>query len=170
MKLKIEVKLLPGGMMPRLSEKGDWIDLYLKEDMELEPAQAGTLVGGSRRDVTFQPALIGLGLAMRLPKGFEAVVALRSSAPKAFNAFIPNGIGIIDNSYQGENDEWKLWVAPLSKVSMRKGERACQFRIQLSQKASLWQKLKWLLSSGVELKEVQSLGGKDRGGIGSTGK
>ena len=170
MKLKIKIKLLPGGMIPRLSEKGDWIDLYLKEDAKLEPAQAGTLVGSSKRDVSVKPLLIGLGLAMKLPKGFEAIVAFRSSAPKAFNAFIPNGIGIIDNSYQGEDDEWKLWVAPLSKVSMRKGERVCQFRIQLSQKATLWQKLKWLLSSGVELKEVQSLSGKNRGGIGSTGK
>ena len=52
---------------------------------------------------------------------------------------------------------------------MHKGDRICQFRIQLSQKATMWQKIKWLLSSGIELVEVDDLGNENRLGFGSTG-
>ena len=57
----------------------------------------------------------------------------------------------------------------METVSIKKGDRICQFRIQLSQKATFWQKLKWLFSSGIELVEVDSLNNKSRGGFGSTG-
>lgn len=53
---------------------------------------------------------------------------------------------------------------------MHKGDRICQFRIQLSQKATVWQKLRWLFSSGIKFVKVDDLGGTDRGGFGSTGK
>jgi hypothetical protein len=33
----------------------------------------------------------------------------------------------------------------------------------------MWQRIKWLLSSGIELEEVETLGGDDRNGLGSTG-
>ena len=54
-------------------------------------------------------------------------------------------------------------------TTIHKGDRICQFRIQLSQKATMWQKLKWLFSSGIELVKVQKLNGNNRTGIGSTG-
>jgi dUTP pyrophosphatase len=82
-----------------------------------------------------------------------------------------NSIGIIDNSYCGNQDEWKFPAVALkeSKKAIEKGDRICQFRIQLTQKATFWQKLKWLLSSGVELVEVDDLSDNNRGGLGSTG-
>ena len=112
---------------------------------------------------------------MKLPDGFEAIVALRSSSPKKFNIMMANSIGVIDNSYCGIHDEWMCPVVrcnPESQIVINKGDRICQFRIQLSQKATLWQKLKWLLSSGVKIVNVDKDKWdktNDRGGFGSTG-
>lgn len=72
-------------------------------------------------------------------------------------------------SYSGNNDEWKLVCTTMKKATIHRGDRVCQFRIQPSQKATVWQKLKWLLSNGIELVEVDNLEGPDRGGFGSTG-
>jgi dUTPase len=57
----------------------------------------------------------------------------------------------------------------MGNVVIQKGSRICQFRIQLSQKATVWQKIKWLFSSGIELVQVDNLKSKNRGGIGSSG-
>jgi dUTPase len=57
----------------------------------------------------------------------------------------------------------------MKKATIHKGDRVCQFRIQLSQKATLWQKIKWLFTSGVELEFVDDLGDTARNGLGSTG-
>jgi hypothetical protein len=57
----------------------------------------------------------------------------------------------------------------LRKTSLAVNTRLCQFRIQLSQKATLWQKIRWLFTSGIEFVEVESLNNEVRGGLGSTG-
>lgn len=77
-----------------------------------------------------------------------------------------NSIGIIDNSYQGDNDQWMLPVITLRKTSIAQNTRICQFRIQLSQKATFWQKVRWFLSSGIALTEVESLDNDSRMGLG----
>ena len=156
MKLKIKVKVLADGCMPVISDKGDWIDLKASMD-----------VLQTTGPITYVP----LGVAIKLPKGFEAIVASRSSAPRRYNICIPNGIGIIDNCYCGNNDEWMFIMHTLEKNSLPilKGDRICQFRIQLSQKATFWQKLKWFFSSGIELVETTNLDSKNRGGLGSSG-
>lgn len=153
--MKIKVKVLTEGCMPTISKNGDWIDLRAAKDMYFN----------NRGNVYYIP----LGVAMKLPDGFEAVIASRSSTPKKLNLFIPNGIGVIDNSYQGDGDQWYFAVSQLDTTVVYKGYRVCQFRVQLSQKATLVQKLKWLFSSKIELVRVDSLGGDDRGGLGSTG-
>ena len=43
------------------------------------------------------------------------------------------------------------------------------YRITLSQKATMWQKIKWLFTSGIEFEQVDVLLSGDRGGFGSTG-
>ena len=176
MKLKIKVKVLTEGCMPEINEKGDWIDLKAAKDMEFNAAQSGTLkrktVEGeevSYRNVEIGVTYIPLGVAMKLPDGFEAIVASRSSGPKKLNIFIPNGIGIIDQVYSGNRDEWNYVASPMKATTIHKGDRICQFRIQLSQKATVWQKIKWFFSSGVKIVEVDNLDGADRDGIGSTG-
>lgn len=176
MKLKIKVKVLTEGCMPEINPVGDWIDLRSAVDMEIPAPQSGTLkrvtVDGketSYRDVTMGTYYIPLGVAIKLPEGFEASINSRSSGPKKLNLFIPNGQGIVDNSYSGNKDEWNYICSPMKAASIKKGDRICQFRIQLSQKATMWQKIKWLFSSGVALVQVDDLGDNNRGGLGSTG-
>ena len=141
--------------MPTIIKKGEWIDLYVPEYGGLV-LKAGVM------------KLIDLGIAMKLPEGFEAIIAPRSSTPGRHKIMLANSIGIIDNSYCGNNDRWKFCAYALCDTLISGGDRICQFRIQLSQKATIWQKLKWLFCSGVELIEVESLESPDRGGIGST--
>lgn len=177
MKLKIKVKRLNNSLaFPEIIEKGDWIDLRAAETVSLEAPQAGTLkryklegMEVAHRDVSFDSTLIGLGIAIQLPKGFEAVVVPRSSTYKKFHIIQANHIGVIDNSYCGDNDEWKFPAIALKDTVINEGDRICQFRIQLSQKATMWQKLKWLFSSGIRIVEVESLGRTDRGGFCTTG-
>ena len=172
--------------LPELNKKGDWIDIRAAKTFRLKAPQAGTLKsrnveGGATekfRNVTFDLQYIPLGVAMRLPDGMEAIVAARSSLPKGFGVTIANGIGIIDGvttedsiGYCGNNDEWMAPVLVLRDTTIKENERICQFRIQLSQKATVWQKIKWLLSSGIEIKEVDELPSKvNREGLGSSGK
>lgn len=176
MKLKIKVKRINKNLpLPEVIDKGDWIDLRAAETVTFKAPQAGVLkkrvIGGKEvpfRDVAFDSKLIKLGVSMRLPKGFEAIVDPRSGTPK-LKIFQTNSQGIIDNSYNGDSDEWRYWITALGETVINEGDRICQFRIQLSQKATVWQKLKWLFSSGVQIVEVDKLDSSNRGGIGSTG-
>ena len=176
MKLKIKVKILTQGCMPVLNNVGDWIDLRSAVDMEIPAPQSDVLkrktIEGERvgyRNIEIPTYYIPLGVAMQLPKGFEAIIDSRSSGPDKMGLFIPNGQGVVDNSYSGNKDEWNYICSPMKATSIKKGDRICQFRIQLSQKATMWQKLKWLFSSGIELVQVDDLGDNNRGGLGSTG-
>jgi len=177
MKLKIFVKRFknengePLVDFPKIVKKGDWIDLRSSKAVVLNAPQAGTLKGNTikHRDVISDVTYIPLGVSMQLPDGFEAIVAPRSSTAEKMGIVLANGIGIIDNSYKGENDQWKFPAITLRKTSIAQNTRLCQFRIQLNQKATIWQKLKWLLSSSIELVEVDNLNNSDRNGFGSTG-
>lgn len=172
MKLKIKVKVLTPGCEPQLNAKGDWIDLKAAEDMILPPPFANALhkhKGEKQRTVETSSTKIPLGVAMQLPKGFEAVVLPRSSSFASFGFIMTNSTGVIDNSYSGDNDEWKIPVLAVNGLNVRKYDRIAQFRIQPSQKASFWQKLKGLFSKGISLEFVHTLNTPDRGGFGSTG-
>ena len=176
MKLKILVKRFknengePLIELPKIIKKGDWIDLASTKDLILQAPQAGTLKGSEvkHRDVVSEVTYIPLGVAIKLPDGYEAIIAPRSSAAKKMGIMCANSIGIVDNSYQGDEDQWMFPAVTLRKTSISKNTRICQFRIQLSQKATMWQRIKWLFTSGVELIEVESLSDNNRGGFGST--
>ena len=177
MKLKIKVKRINKNIpLPEVIDKGDWIDLRASETVALKAPQANILkrykvkgVEERHRDVEFDSRLIRLGVAMQLPKGFEAVALSRSSTYKNFGVILGNSEGVIDQPYCGDNDEWRFNAIAFRDTTINEGDRICQFRIQLSQKATMWQKIKWLLSSGVEIIEVDELGNPDRKGIGITG-
>lgn len=177
MKLKIKVKRINKHLpFPTIIDKGDWVDLRSSETVHLEAPQAETLkrhiINGeevAHRDVSFDSKLIKLGIAMQLPKGFEALVLPRSGTFKHFSITLANSMGVIDQSYCGDGDEWKFNAIAMEDTTIQEGSRICQFRIQLSQKATVWQKIKWLFSSGIEFVEVEDLNNKNRGGIGSTG-
>lgn len=177
MKLKIKVKRFCNVPIPKFIDKGEWADLRSRKSIMFSAPQAGTLkyhtIDGEKeghRDVTFDYQMIPLGIAMKIPKGFEAVIAPRSSTFKNHKLIQANSIGIVDSSYCGNDDEWLFPAIAFSDTTVMINDRVCQFRIQLSQKATVWQKIKWLLSSGVEIIEVNSLQSENRGGFGSTGK
>lgn len=142
--------------IPQIIEKGDWIDLRLSESVELDPGDG----------IIYLP----LGVAMKLPAGYEAHAVSRSCTPKKFGIFNPGALGVIDNSYSGNSDEWKFPALALRPTTIDQGTRIAQFRIVLSQKATMWQRIKHLFYSGVKIVMVDSLDSEDRGGLGSTGE
>lgn len=175
--MDIKIKRINKGLsFPTIIHKGEWIDLRASEDVVMKAPQAQTLkktiVDGetiSYRDVEFDTQLIPLGIAMQLPKGYEAVILPRSGTFKNFGIMLTNSAGIIDSSYCGDEDEWKFGAIALKHCEIQEGDRICQFRIQLSQKATMWQKIKWLFSSKINLVEVEHLGNDNRSGFSSTG-
>ena len=121
---------------------GDWLDLRSAETVEME---AGDF------------KLISLGISMKLPEGYEAHVAPRSSTFKKWGIIQANSIGIIDESYCGENDVWKFPALAMRKTTIYKGDRICQFRIMKKM-------------DELQFTEVNHMTDEDRGGFGSTGK
>ena len=161
--LKIKCKVTHTDLLPLSTQKGDWFDLKSAEDITMTGPHLAT-----DGDVYFETRAISLGVAMELPKGFEAILAPRSSLFKEKGLVLRNSIGIIDNSYCGNEDIWKFQAIAYKKCIIRTGERICQFRIQLSQKASIWAKLKWLFTTKIIIVEVDDLKNSNRGGFGST--
>lgn len=122
-------------------EYGDWIDLRSAERVELK--------AGEYR-------LIRLGVGMILPSGYEAHVLPRSSTPGRFGIICANSMGVIDNSYSGDLDEWRFPALAIRDTVIEKGDRIAQFRIMKNQPIICFQ-------------TVEHLNEISRGGIGSTG-
>ena len=122
--------------------KGDWIDLRAAQKVELKAGEF---------------RLIPLGVAMQLPAGYEAHVCPRSSTFKNFGVIQTNSMGIIDNSYCGDNDQWFFPAFALRDTVIKENDRICQFRILENQPKLVFTR-------------VEHLESPDRGGFGSTGK
>lgn len=175
MKIKIK-KINPNLKLPSFIDKGEWVDLRASDSVTMIAPQASVAkkkevngVEGSFRDVEFDSFFIPLGIAMEIPEGYEAIVLPRSSTFHKYGITMTNSAGVIDSSYCGDTDEWRFPAVAFRHSSISVGDRICQFRIQLSQKATVWQKIKWLFSSKIEFVEVEHLGNADRGGFGTTG-
>lgn len=123
------------------TEKGDWIDLRVAEDVEMKAGEF---------------KILSLGVSMKLPDGYEAVVIPRSSTFKNWGILQTNHFGLIDNSYCGDNDIWRFPALATRDVVIPKNSRICQFRIQKKME-------------DVDFTTVDHLGFEDRGGIGSSG-
>ena len=122
--------------------KSNWIDLRAAEDVDLKAGEF---------------KLIKLGVGMILPEGYEANIVPRSSTFKNYGIIQTNCYGVIDNSYSGDNDEWKFPAYALRDTHINKNDRICQFRINRIQPE-------------VEFEIVEHLNYTDRGGFGSSGK
>lgn len=168
--MKIKVRLINPNCKFEFIDKGEWIDLRAAQTVELKGPFANTLNGKrDKRDVEFDYQLIPLGFAMKLPKDFEALIVPRSGTFKLWRMIQTNHLGIVDSSFSGSNDEWRMPVLAFKDATILEGERICQFRIQPSQKASVWTKIKWLFTNKIEFEYVDSLDEEDRGGFSSTG-
>ena len=173
--MKIKIKEVTPGCMPEIIKVGDWIDLITAEDYTLKCPHAKMLHKQKKkedenteryRDVIFNYTLLDLGVVIEMPKGYEGVLLPRSSSFKKWGIIQTNSMGIVDNDYKGPNDIWKMPVMATRTVTIPKGTPIAQFKVQLSQKATIWQKIKWLFSSKVELIKVDEVTNEDRKGIG----
>ncbi len=144
MSVKIKIKYLAEGMEPLccVDGKSDWIDLRCAEDVEMKAGEF---------------RLLPLGIAVALPEGYEAHIVPRSSTYKNFGIIQTNHMGVVDESYCGDGDQWYMAAYALRDTKIEKGSRICQFRIMEHQPK-------------IEFEECETLGNPDRGGIGSTGK
>ena len=154
--MNIKIKYFVGARKLEVLSKGNWIDVYANADMIIKEGER---------------AMIPLGFAMQLPEGFEAHLAPRSSTFKTWGIIQTNHLGIIDNSYCGDNDQWFYSAYCLmgkkttydreigefiKYTEIKKGDKIAQFRIIEIQPS-------------IEFEEVEHLGNADRNGFGSTG-
>lgn len=101
-----------------IDRKSDWIDLRAAETIELKAGEF---------------KLIPLGIAMQLPDGYEAHIVPRSSTFKNFGIIQTNSQGIIDESYNGPDDQWFFPAYALRDTIVNENDRICQFRIMKHQ-------------------------------------
>lgn len=120
---------------------GDWIDLRSAERVDMWEGQF---------------KIIPLGVSMKLPEGYEAHIVPRSSTFKKWGILMTNSMGVIDNSYSGNDDIWSFPALAMRQTTIFKGDRICQFRIMKKMEE-------------VKFTEVERLPDKNRGGFGSTG-
>ena len=136
-KIKYHVDIIPIESI----DKGDWIDLRVAEDVKLKQDEF---------------KLISLGVSMVLPEGYEAHIVPRSSTFKTWGILQTNHMGVIDNSYCGDNDILRMPVKADRHTEIHVNDRVCQFRIMKHQPTIVFE-------------EVEHLEGQDRGGFGTTG-
>ena len=143
-KMQIKIKYFSKDIekLRYIENKSDWIDLRAAKDVELKAGEF---------------ALIPLGVAMQLPEGYEAHVLPRSSTFKNFGIIQTNSMGVIDESYCGDEDQGYFPAYALRDTKIKTNERICQFRIMKHQES-------------IDFEEVEFLENKNRGGFGSTGK
>ena len=148
--MKIRIRYFEGATKLKKITKGNWIDVYSRKDI---------FIGQEER------AMIPLGFALELPKGYEGHLAPRSSTFKTWGIIQTNSVGVVDDTYIGDNDEWHMPVYCLDPKDLfgykigtwiHKGDKVGQFRIMEIQ-------------PDFELVEVDSFGNEDRGGFGTTG-
>lgn len=139
----ISIRYISDEIAPIEQKDGsDWIDLRSAKTMEIKKGEW---------------ALIPLGVAMKLPSKYEAHLAPRSSTFKNYGLIVANSIGIIDESYCGNDDQWMLSVYATRDTVVNLNDRICQFRIIKKQPHIYFNKVNYLFN-------------KNRDGFGSTGK
>lgn len=140
-KLTVKIKYHTDIQPLDMYEKGDWIDLRAAEDVEMKAGEF---------------RLISLGVSMKLPEGYEAHIVPRSSTYRHWGIIQTNHMGVIDNSYSGNNDIWKFPALAIRDTTIYKNERICQFRIVKKQPK-------------FDFFKTDELDDDDRGGFGSSG-
>ncbi len=141
--MKIRIKYLSGNIekLKYIDGKSDWIDLRSSENVVMKQGEF---------------RLIPLGIAIQLPAGYEAHVVPRSSTFKNFGIIQTNSMGVIDETYCGDNDQWYMPVYAVRDTEIHINDRICQFRIMKHQPS-------------IRFEETDHLSENDRGGFGSTG-
>lgn len=161
--MKIRIKYFEGATKLKKIVKGNWIDVYANKDVFVKE--------GTR-------AMIPLGFALELPKGWEAHIAPRSSTFKTWGIIQTNSVGVVDDTYIGDNDQWHMPVYCLQGKNDEKGvevsedslatERECRGTwIKKGDKIGQFRIME--VMPEIEFEEVEYFGNDDRGGFGTTG-
>lgn len=147
----LRIKYFEGATKLKKITKGNWIDVYSNKDIFVKCGER---------------AMVPLGFALELPEGWEGHLAPRSSTFKSWGIIQTNSVGVVDDTYIGDNDQWHMPVYCLEGKDneneingswIKKGDKIGQFRIME-------------VMPNIEFEEVESFGNKDRGGFGTTGK
>lgn len=139
-KIKYHVKELE--KLRYIDGKSDWIDLRVAEDVKMKAGEF---------------RLISMGISVELPKGYEMWILPRSSAFKNFGVIQTNAMGVVDESFCGDNDIIHMPILAMRDTEMHINDRIGQFRIAKHQ-------------AEIHFMEVEHLNHADRGGFGTTGK
>ena len=145
--MKMKIKYFDDAIRLKRISKGNWIDVYANKDIFI---------------ALNDRAMIPLGFALELPQGWGGHLAPRSSTFKTWGIIQTNGVGVVDDTYIGDNDQWHMPVYCLQAKDengtwIRKGDKIGQFRIME-------------VMPEIEFEEVEFFNNTDRGGFGSTGK
>ena len=153
--MKMKIKYFNDANKLKKISKGNWIDVYANKDIFIPLNER---------------AMVPLGFALELPKGWEGHLAPRSSTFKTWGIIQTNSVGVVDDTYIGDNDQWHMPVYCLQGKDViqeegtefkgtwiKKGDKIGQFRIME-------------VMPEFEFEEVDSFGNDDRGGFGSTGR
>ncbi|MDP2692285.1 MAG: dUTP diphosphatase [bacterium] len=117
-------------------------DLYARKSIYINP---GTM------------ELVPLNVCIKIPKGHVAIMAPRSSLFKKKKLVLANNIGIIDEDFCGNDDEYlaQLYNVGPTTTEITRGERICQILI--------------IPITKMNFEVVDTMPDKSRGGFGSTG-
>ena len=137
----LRVKAKRPELLPKQAHDGEWYDLCADKEIRLKEGDWGT---------------INLGVCIEVPVGYEAHLQPRSSTFKKYGIMQTNGVGVIDNSYKGDNDWWLMPIYATRDAVIPEGARIAQFKVVPQQER-------------FNIVAVTEMGNDDRGGLGSTG-
>ena len=141
-KLKIKYHVKELEKLRYIDGKSDWIDLRVAENVSMKQGE---------------DRLISMGISVEIPKGYEMLIVPRSSAYKNFGILQTNAMGVVDESFCGDNDIIHMPILAMRDTEIHINDRIGQFRLMPHQPE-------------VHFIEVDHLDNEDRGGFGTTGK
>jgi len=143
--MKLKIKRIDSNLpIPQYQTPGSVaFDLYARVTATVKP---------------FSPTIIPTNTVVDVPEGYFLMLASRSSTPIKKHLMVSNGIGVIDQDFNGDTDEIGVQVLNFSheNVVIEKGERIAQALLVKIAKVE-------------EFEEVDSMSNVSRGGFGSTG-
>ena len=175
-KMKIRIKKMRENAKLPEFKNGNWMDTYISlagfvsqnhedpDDYEVrgEFTFDDVIWWNNEDNKTYQYAkgdilVFKLGFALELPKGKELHLLPRSGTFRKYGLILTNSMGIGDDTYIGDNDEYMAIMYATREGSVSIGDRLIQMKIEDAMPE-------------IELVEVEEFGNADRNGFGSTGR
>lgn len=132
--------------------------------VDLRVSRVYSFVDGEMVEKTFpynykagETLMLRFGFAMKMPETKMGKLYPRSGTFKNYGFILTNSVGNIDNSFQGNDDEWCAMVYCTRNGSINYDERVMQFEVVDR------------VMQNVNFIEVEELSSENRGGYSSTG-